>query len=115
MMKRALKWLALNVNFGPLQPYVVGLYLWRWPRRVKKTIPDGFRFYGGNGTIHSTDHVSVETNEHGNVVAVWFRCQTLPFLQRTVNDHRAYEMIAAYQEYPPPAIHGLVLKDVDHA
>ena len=43
------------------------------------------RFYGGQGeernTIHATDYVDVETDQNGKVLAVWFRCSTLPFKQ----------------------------------
>jgi len=38
------------------------------------------RYYGGWGTIHGTDKLDVEV-EDGEVVAVWFRCQMLPFTQ----------------------------------
>lgn len=41
-------------------------------------------FYGGDNTIHQTGEVNVQLDKHGNVVAVWFRCQMLPFTQRTV-------------------------------
>lgn len=48
-------------------------------------------FYGGDGTIHSTTYVDVETHK-GKVVAVWFRCSQLPFLQTEVDADRAAEM-----------------------
>jgi hypothetical protein len=37
-------------------------------------------FYGGDGTIHGTTHLDVETR-NGVVVAVWYRCQMLAFEQ----------------------------------
>jgi hypothetical protein len=40
-------------------------------------------FYGGDGTWHQTGTVDVQLDEDGNVVAVWFRCRTLPFKQST--------------------------------
>jgi len=51
----------------------------------------GSRVYGGDRTIHGTRHLSVETH-HGTVVAVWFRCQQLPFRQHEVDGPRAAEM-----------------------
>jgi len=38
------------------------------------------RYYGDGGTIHSTNHLDIEVR-NGEVVAVWFRCQMLPFRQ----------------------------------
>lgn len=49
------------------------------------------RYYGGDGTIHATRHLDVEVCD-GRVVAVWFRCQMLPFRQRDVESQRAAEM-----------------------
>jgi hypothetical protein len=40
---------------------------------------DGRRYYGDGGTIHGTTHLDVCTDEDGNVLQVWFRCQLLPF------------------------------------
>jgi hypothetical protein len=39
------------------------------------------------GTIHSTGHLDVETYD-GKVVAVWFRCRTLPFAQTEIGYSR---------------------------
>lgn len=70
------------------------------------------RFYGGNGTIHSTDHIDVETDNHGDVVAVWFRCQLVKFKQHDVDDNRAASMRGAYQGYEEDfALEGLVMKE----
>ena len=49
----------------------------RWWARQKVASPA--RYYGDGGTIHSTTHLDVEVDDDGLVVAVWFRCQTLPF------------------------------------
>jgi hypothetical protein len=38
------------------------------------------RFYGDGTTIHGTTAIDVEV-EDGVVVAVWYRCQMLPFVQ----------------------------------
>ncbi len=43
--------------------------------------------YGHDRTIHRSGHLDVETDDNGNVVAVWFRCLSLPFKQvRTSKD-----------------------------
>lgn len=39
------------------------------------------RFYGGGGTIHRSTELDVGVDREGNVVAVWYRCQSLPFKQ----------------------------------
>ena len=54
--------------------------------------PTGLRYYGGDGTVHATEKVDVELDKRGNVVAVWFRCQMLPFTQRVVDDRRAADL-----------------------
>lgn len=38
------------------------------------------RRYGDNNTIHDTNHIDISLDEKGNVVAIWFRCQMLPFV-----------------------------------
>lgn len=48
--------------------------------------------YGNRGTIHHTEHLDVEVDKNGKVVAVWFRCALLPFQQHNVDDTRAVEM-----------------------
>lgn len=35
--------------------------------------------YGGKGTIHQTSAIDVEVDQGGRVLAVWFRCMSLPF------------------------------------
>lgn len=54
------------------------------------------RRYGDGNTIHSTGHLDVETLD-GRVVAVWYRCQPLPFSQTDVLDDRADEMDLMYE------------------
>lgn len=53
--------------------------------------PPTTRLYGGDRTIHDTEHLHVEVHK-GEVVAVWFRCQMLPFEQVGVDKHRAVDM-----------------------
>lgn len=48
----------------------------RWQQKQELAEPG--RFYGDGGTIHGTGHLDVEVKD-GQVVAVWFRCQMLPF------------------------------------
>jgi hypothetical protein len=66
---------------------------------LKQRLAAPGRYYGNGGTIHSTGHVDVETDKAGNVVAVWFRCQPLPFKQTKVEKDRASEMVRMYQEH----------------
>lgn len=61
----------------------------RWARKQRLAAPA--RFYGDGGTIHATEHLDVEVHA-GKVVAVWFRCQVLPFEQHDVDLRRAVEM-----------------------
>lgn len=81
-------------------------------------VPDGrrpnlaTRYYGGNGTIHRTGHLDVETR-NGRVVAVWFRCQMLPFEQHELDsDERAKDMEAAYAAGSDVRIDGLNVVDM---
>ena len=48
--------------------------------------------YGDNRTIHGTTKLDIETDSDGIVVSVWFRCMSLPFKQRIVDNERAAEM-----------------------
>jgi len=50
------------------------------------------RTYGHDGTIHDSEHVDVEVDSGGKVVAVWFRCMALPFRQSVADDFRADQM-----------------------
>lgn len=68
----------------------------------------GTRFYGGNGTIHRTGELDIETYQ-GTVIAVWFRCQQLPFRQVTIDLDRAAEI--AY----PPMLPGVEIVGVELA
>lgn len=71
-----------------------------------------FRFYGDGGTIHGTTHVDIEVRD-GHVVAVWFRCAALPFVETQVDAERALEMKRMYTDNPMPEVHGLQLCDAD--
>lgn len=73
--------------------------------------PTGLRYYGSEMTIHQTEGVNVELDEDGNVVAVWFRCQTLPFTQSVCSPQRADSMRAAYLRNPAPGIEAVVLRE----
>ena len=50
---------------------------------IARALGSDTRYYGDGTTIHSTGHLDVEVFE-GKVVAVWFRCQMLPFEQADV-------------------------------
>lgn len=66
-----------------------------WRRRQAEFARTGTRYYGDGGTIHSSGHLDVETFQ-GTVVAVWFRCQALPFQQTEVEGSRATDMESMY-------------------
>jgi hypothetical protein len=61
----------------------------------KQTLAAPARYYGDGGTIHHNGELSVETH-CGTVVAVWFRCQALPFHQSEASGERAIEMERMY-------------------
>jgi len=69
------------------------------------------RLYGNDGTIHNTKYLDIETNKKGQVVAVWFRCQTLPFKQSNVDEHRSKSMVDCYTKFSQPEIHAVILDD----
>lgn len=71
----------------------------------------GRRYYGNGGTIHRTEKLNVELDKTGKVVAVWFRCQPLPFDQSIADDSRAKEMNRMY-ETPMCELHGVDVKDI---
>jgi hypothetical protein len=66
--------------------------------------------YGHDKTWHQTEYLDVETDKHGTVVAVWFRCMLIPFKQSPVNGQRAKEMEKAYASHP---LHSLVAVELD--
>lgn len=74
--------------------------------------PKGTRYYGGTGTIHSNGSVDVLTDSNGIVVAVWFRCQLLPFTDHRVDESRAKEMRDAYAGFNVPSVEAVVFRDV---
>lgn len=77
-----------------------------WQLKQRAASPS--RYYGDGGTIHSTTYLDVETH-HGTVVAVWFRCQMLPFRQTEVDGRRASDMESVTEL---PAITGVEVYDV---
>jgi hypothetical protein len=76
----------------------------RW--KAKQRLAGSSRFYGDGGTIHSSGYLDVETRE-GMVVAVWFRCQVLPFKQTAIDEHRATEMARMRRNSPAPVLTGV--------
>lgn len=80
----------------------------RWARKQELAAPS--RYYGDGGTIHSTGYLDVETY-CGEVVAVWFRCQMLPFAATEVAASRAEDMTAAYDDGFIPALTGVEVLD----
>lgn len=55
----------------------------RW--KLKQTLAHPARYYGDGGTYHSSGVLDVGVKD-GKVVAVWFRCQQLPFKQYDASD-----------------------------
>lgn len=80
-----------------------------WQRKQEAAKPG--RYYGGDGTIHGNSELDVEVDSYGRVVAVWFRCQMLPFQQVQVDKRRADEMRTAAGEGGLPALTGVELSD----
>lgn len=53
--------------------------------------------YGWEKTIHGTTAVNIERDpKTGEVVAVWFRCQPLPFTDHLTDPDRATQMRVMY-------------------
>lgn len=76
-------------------------------RKPKTTI------YGRDKTWHRTDYFNVETYR-GEVVAVWFRCQFVPFDQTEVDSQRAVEMKHEYSR-SEDAIPGVVAIELEES
>lgn len=82
-----------------------------WRRRQREFERTGTRYYGDGETIHRSTELDVETYK-GEVVAVWFRCQHLPFRQTDVAFHRAKSMRSAYADASTVELHGVEVKDL---
>jgi hypothetical protein len=80
----------------------------RW--KAKQRLAGESRFYGDGGTWHHTEHLDVETY-HGEVVAVWFRCQPVAFKQTAVKLDRATEMKLMETRSPAPGLTGVEVQD----
>jgi hypothetical protein len=68
-----------------------------WQRKQAAAKLTGARYYGGDGTIHGTTYLNIETDAKGDIVSVWFRCQAIPYEVIVVDDTRAYEMKQMYK------------------
>jgi hypothetical protein len=73
----------------------------------KQRLADPARYYGDGGTIHSTGHVDVEVDEAGEVVALWFRCQLLPFRVFRRHDDDRY----GPEDFSPGRLTGVEILD----
>jgi hypothetical protein len=73
--------------------------------------PTGLRYYGSDMTIHDNESLDVEVDEHGQVVAVWFRCQPLPFVQSRAGKERSSSMRDMYLNGDVPWVDAVVLRD----
>jgi hypothetical protein len=87
--------------------------LWREVRRwaaiqetgTDPTVPR--HRYGGGYTHREVTYLHVETDRGGTVVAVWFRSFRLPFIQVTVPEDRAKEMLANHREVSSTLLTGV--------
>jgi hypothetical protein len=69
------------------------------------------RVYGGDNTIHKTGHLDVEVNYKGEIIAVWFRCQHLPFkVTYDTTRKRTWDMAVLYAGIKPK-INAVVLEE----
>jgi hypothetical protein len=83
----------------------------RWEAKQKLAAPS--RYYGDGGTVHRTTYLHVETDRGGVVVAVWFRCIRLPFVQVTVTGDRAAEMLRDHRQVSSTLLTGVEVRDPD--
>jgi hypothetical protein len=88
-----------------IKRFVQGRQWW-----LKQRLAGPGRYYGDGGTIHHTGKLDIEIFE-GQVVAVWFRCQPLPFRTSEADRHRAADMLSMYGQDPMPDITGVELVD----
>lgn len=104
--ERPYRWYHATMDWAKGRWYSRG-----WRKRQKEFTKTGTRYYGDGGTIHHSMHLDVETDGDGNVVAVWFRCQPLPFRQSQADPNRAEEMTRMYEGFHTE-LHGVEVKDM---
>lgn len=80
-------------------------------RKPRTKIPEGTRYYGSEGTIHQNESLDVEVDDNGVVVAVWFRCQPLPFKPSSAGQSRVREMREMYGKGSFGSIEAVVMRD----
>ncbi len=89
--------------------WIDDIYSWwssrEWRSKQALFAKTGTRYYGDGGTIHSSGQLDVEIHD-GKVIAVWFRCQPLPFRQSNASIHRAKEMKSMYKDFNT-TLHGV--------
>lgn len=84
------------------------IYSLKW--KLKQMLARPSRYYGNGGTMHRTDYLNIELYD-GKVIAVWFRCQLLPFVQWHTGGTRAFDMNLAYKEHDGFSITGVEVRD----
>lgn len=82
---------------------------WAW----KQALAEPGRYYGDGGTVHHSGYVDVEVDDDGQVVAVWFRCQHLPFRQSRADQRRANDMRNLYAAEGVPTLTGVEVHDAE--
>ncbi len=72
-----------------------------------KPLPPGPRhvYGGGDETIHHTGTIDIQVRPDGEVVAVWFRCLSLPFTVSVVEDRAVIN--------PPISIDMIAYADIE--
>lgn len=79
-------------------------------RKIRACEGSDTRYYGGTATICASTRLNVEMDQHGNVVAVWFRDQPLPFSQVRVDASRTMDM-HIMRRNGLPELHGVEVRD----
>lgn len=77
---------------------------------AKQALASPSRYYGDGGTFQQSGVLDVEVFE-GRVVAVWFRCQRLPYHAAEVDPGRAAEMDNLHSIQDWPKITGVEVRD----
>lgn len=81
----------------------------RWKKKQALAAPA--RYYGDGGTRHASGELDVEVSERGEVVAVWFRCQPLPFRWDVASAARAEAMRCMYRDAGQCRLTGVEILD----
>lgn len=98
--ERDARWAAAQANTATLLEGLTDDERWA----LRQALAGEGRYYGSGGTIHQTGHLDVEVAPDGDIVAIWFRCQPLPFKVTDADRGRAVEMRSMYGSGAPQLI-----------